>query len=274
MESMSTLILNRTQVLKNTRALRMLNEFREAAVQDEPLELRAHVVESGSGEGDGVPQRLISIRPRSQKVPAALLDAEAIESMARSLLVALAVEVLASQRVERLAFIGGSEEITPLLKAIRLVRTIDKVTLFDADILKSFQLSRNLQKALSIAVAVPDTASESAQNADVIVLNGGELLPDVILRPHAFVVALNFDSVKTLGTVPMWNVSSSHIDIPQNEELLPVLSGQVSPPNAPRAFVCLRSNRFLRLAVWHVFENARNDTSLESHEFESGNGAN
>jgi Ornithine cyclodeaminase/mu-crystallin family len=265
---MSTLILGRAEVLKHTSALRLLNEFRVSAQQcgAEPPELSEHQVETGSGEGEGVPKKLLSIRHRANDVPLALFDAETVLSLTQSLLAALAVEILAPERVRRVAFLGRSDAVVPFLKAVRLVRTIDALSLFESDILKSFQLARHLQTSLGVAVTVGDSPAEAALGAEVVFLTGEVTLPSVELAENALVIALP-EPIAEKSLSSLWHVSArgdSAIPSSASDLFTRIFAKQETAASGPRGFVCVPNLHFQRLAVWHIYESARDDKTLPS----------
>ncbi|MBL8918153.1 MAG: ornithine cyclodeaminase family protein [Myxococcaceae bacterium] len=298
---MLTTILSRAEVSRHMQALHLLSELRQAftsrgpggdqASSFEPPGVLGATVVRQATQG-GIPAWSLSIRaaqPTTSKSSGAtlhlydtktghllaLMDAGHLSSLRAAVVGALAADVLASPQTRTVALLGGGPAVSSALKALRLVRSLERITLFDADLVAATEQSFKLQTTLSAAVRACDTAEEAVHDAELIVLTGSVPLPTDTLKPGAHVTVMNAElNGASPLPVPLLSRARCFCDDLRpplawapalKGTLAQVLAGAVPARTSPDDVTVFLSigPPFLELvAAWHVYESARRDETL------------
>lgn len=305
---MLTAVLSRADVSRNMQALRLLSELRDAfcakarsaSVQtlrfDAPVPGGSTLVRQATLPGldgysvtvraewpdhDGARSVLQLHDSRSGKL-LAVMDANHLMALRAALEGALAADVLARPDARRVAVLGSGAAASGTIKALRLVRTIDRVLLYEPDLAANTELALRLQTSLSASVRGVDSAAEAVAGADLVVLTGQVPLPQDGLAPGTHVTVLAAERFPTPplpaavlerarricdapAAAPAWAG-------PFHAELGEVLRGDVPGRRTPEeltVFVSVGPAFLDLLAAWHVYESARDDEALTRLDLEA-----
>lgn len=99
---------------------------------------------------------------------AAMVEAGTITEVRTGCVSALATRLLAREDAHRLALIGAGAQARSHLAAIRLVREITSVTVFDLNSEAASRFAREARDAYGIPVTVAGSAAEAVADADII----------------------------------------------------------------------------------------------------------
>jgi ornithine cyclodeaminase/alanine dehydrogenase-like protein (mu-crystallin family) len=297
-----TTFLSRGEVVRHARALHLLRELREAFVAqardgasstlslDVPgphgatalrhatlasipawsLTVRSVLRADARGSGaalhlyDGPSGRLL-----------ATMDAGHLGTLSQSVVGALAVDALARSEAAVVALLGGGPIASNALKALRLVRSLQRVTLFDPDLVSSTSQALALHQALSVPVRACESAEEAVAIADVVVLTGRVRLPSDALRDGAHVTVMSAEQ-HAEAPLPDAVLGRARVFSEQRAPALPwaprdvralgeVLDGRAEArptANALTIFLATTPPVVDLVAGWHVFEGARHDEAL------------
>ncbi len=212
----------------------------------------------------------------------AVMDATHLTSLRSSLVSALAAEVLSRPDAANVAVLGSGLAASGALKALRLVRAIDRVWLYEPDVVANTELTFRLQTTLSMAVRGTSSAAEAVAEADLVVLTGQVALPVEALRPGTHVTVLSAETFvepplrpSLLGRAKRFcDEPEPRLDwgLPFDGELSDVLAG-TRPGRTSRddvtVFASVGPAWLDLLAAWHVYEGARTDESLTRLDLEA-----
>jgi ornithine cyclodeaminase len=98
----------------------------------------------------------------------AMVDATSITRIRTGAVSAVATELLSRQDAQSLALVGAGAQAHSHLEAIRLVRKITSVRIFDLDAAKAQAFAREAEARYSIPVAAAPTIEETVNGADII----------------------------------------------------------------------------------------------------------
>jgi len=306
---MLTAFLSRADVSRHLQALHLLRELREALSL--PSSADANPPSAGLDHStDGVVTRVrrsvwptvpaFSVAVRTELPGAggarsvlqlhdaktgkvlAVMDAGHLSSLRASLVGALGADVLAREDARHVAVLGSGLAASGALKAIRLVRSIQRVWLFEDDPAANTELALRLQSTLATSVRGTNSPEEAVENADLIILTGNVSLPTDNLRPGAHVTVLNADAATTSPLPPallrrakrFTDSTSPSLEwgVPFTTLLGDVLGGRQPGRVAPEdltVFASVGPAHLDLLAAWHVFEGARGDEALTRLDLES-----
>ncbi len=305
---MLTALLSRADVSRNMQALTLLSELRDAftarASSASTQTLRfdapgpsgstlvraatlpsvpAYSVTVKAELGQQVARTVLQLHDASTGKLLAVMDAGHLTSLRASVVSALAADVLAVPNAERIALLGGGPVASGAIKALRLVRSLKEVWLFDPDLAKSTEQALTLHASMHTPIHSADTAEEAVAQAQVILLCGGVKLPDVPLQPGAHVSVLGAEEWRH-SPVPERLLDRAAARVcdarepalgwanPFQTELGDVLRGN-SPgrpsPDALTLFVATGPAWLDLRAAWHVFEGAKNDERLTRIDLEA-----
>lgn len=290
---MMTAFLSRTDVSRHLQALHLLQALREALStpstsshsQTFALEPTAVIRQAAL---DTIPAWMVSVRVKTPKGPRAVLqlhdkasgqllavmDAGHLTQLRSSLLSALAVDILARPDAKNVAVLGSGAAASSALKALRLVRSIEHVWLYEPQLADNFELAHRLGTTLSMAIHSAQTAQEAVAAADIVVLTGAVSLDESVLRAGTHVTVL---SAETFERPPLSaQVLSEALRVcDANEPALWGLPfhaplGEILAQRAPgrssaeqlTVFSSVGPATLDLLAAWHVYEGARNDEAL------------
>jgi ornithine cyclodeaminase len=210
------------------------------------------------------------------------MDAGHLTSLRASLVSALAADVLARPDARNVAVLGSGTAASGALKALRLVRSIDRVWMHEPDVASNFERAFRLQNALSMDLKGVDSAAEAVAEADLVVLTGGVPLPADALKPGTHVTVLAAETFAQNPLPPELLARARRFcDLnepplawggPFHAELGEVLARQQpgrTSPDELTVFVSLGPAYLDLLAAWHVYEGAKNDESLTRVDLEA-----
>ena len=178
--------------------------------------------------------------------------------------------------------LGSGAAAIGALKALRLVRSVEQVWLFEADLARSFELALHLQATLSMAVRGAPTAAAAVAEADIVLLTGEETLPSDSVKRGAHVAVLGAESFPTCPLPPeTLERARRFCDEPETSprwgppfqlSLGGVLRGDDPGRTSPDEVTLFASTgpAFLDLIVaWHVYQGARDDDELTRLDLEA-----
>lgn len=271
---MLTLVLTRTDVARNTEALTLLGELRQALIQGEAaLQRNAEAVTVDTGA-----RSMLHLHERPSGKLLAVMDATQLLRVRAQLVAALAVEALASPEARRVALLGGGPLASGMLKALRLVRSLREVWLVMEDPAQLLLQATWLQTTLKTPVRPVDAPADAVANADVVVLAGGIALPEVALWPS---VHLSVPDARAFPQAPLtpgvlakaWRVGDSEAPFwgqPIQAPLSAVLAGSAQrPPGVNTLFLGSGPPWLDLVAAWHVYQGALADEALTRIDFEA-----
>lgn len=298
---MLTTILSRAEVSRHMQALHLLGELRQAFTSRELGGEQAISFESPGALGAtavrqatqaGVPAWSLLVRaaqPASAKSSGAtlhlydtktgyllaLMDAGHLTSLRSAVVGALAADALASPQTRTVALLGGGPAVSSALKALRLVRSLERITLFDTDLAAATEQSFKLQTTLSAAVRACDTAEEAVHDAELVVLTGSVSLPTDALKPGAHVTLMNAE-LNEASPLPLPLLARARCfcdDLRPPMGWAPALKGTLAQvlagtlpsrasPDDVTVFLSIGPPFLDLVAAWHVFEGARRDETL------------
>ncbi len=296
---MLTAFLTRADVSRHLQALRLLREWREAlskaggAEPEADAELRPDAARIRHAQWPGVPAFSVSVvaggkatlhlhDSKSGKL-LCVMDAGHLMALRASLTGALATDLLAREDARHVAVLGSGSAASSALKALRLVRSLQRVWVYEEDPAANTELALRLQSTLATSVRGTDSAEEAAENADVVVLVGGAPLPTDVIRPGAHVVVLNADTfeqpplpaallarARRSGDTPAATRRWGHFGETTTLSALlanPALGRQ--SPDDVTLFVSTGPAWLDLLTAWHVYEGARTDEAPVRLDLES-----
>lgn len=212
----------------------------------------------------------------------ALMDAGHLMSLRAAVTGALAVDVLARSDATTITVLGTSPMMSGALKALRLVRSLERVRLYDADLGLATELSFKLHHELKTPVHAFPTAIEAVNNTDVVLMAGNVALPEGTLPSGCHVSVFGADGLETsplsngsaknarlFADAPNANVAWAQTSI---TDLGSVLAGErPGRVSAEETTVCLSVGPAVLdlITAWHVYEGARTDDALPRLDFEA-----
>jgi ornithine cyclodeaminase len=309
-QTMLTTFLTRADVIRHLQALHLLRELREAFSGSGPAESPALSFASptpGSsvvrhGALPGIPAYCVTVRAdwpakdsksqpgtravlqlhdRASGKLLAVMDAAHLTALRAALMGALSVDLFARADATDVAVLGSGSAASGALKALRLVRSLTRVWLYDPDVASSFELAMKLQQTFSMAVTAADSAEEAVADADVVVLTGGVSLPATRLKPGAHVTVLAAEGFTEAPLAPallaqarLFCELASPLALYGTPEatLAQVLGSPALGRRGPEELTVFASvgPAFLDLvAAWHVLEGARTDDGLTRFDLEA-----
>ena len=306
---MLTAFLSRADVSRHMQALHLLRELREALTLALPPDApppSAGLDHSTEGvvshvrrsiwptvpafsvavrtelPGAGGSRSVLQLHDAKTGKVLAVMDAGHLSALRASLVGALGADVLAREDARQVAVLGSGLAASGALKAIRLVRSIQRVWLFEDDPAANTELALRLQSTLATSVRGTNSPEEAVANADLIILTGNVSLPTDVLRPGAHVTVLNADAATssplpqallrrakrfTDSTTPSLDWGASFTTL-LGDVLGGRQPGRVSPDDIT-VFASVGPSHLDLLAAWHVFEGARADEALTRLDLES-----
>ena len=208
---MSTLLLRRTDVARYLDGLLMLGDLREAFRADAlgrsvaPQRAGAPIHAAGSamvlfpGCLPGVPaysvkvhakfpgqspaiQGVVQLHDLASGELLAVMDSGHLTAVRTAATAALAADVLARPDAKRVAFIGAGAQAAIGLKTLRLVRTLERVSVYDTDMPRAFAFAQRMYQQLQLPVRQADSVAEAVADADIVVCATWSREP--FLEPH------------------------------------------------------------------------------------------
>ncbi len=218
---MTTLVLTRSDVARHMEALPLLQALREgfrahSARQIDPTRAHASLGASGGvtvsfpGALDEVPAwsvgvhaslpsgqvaqgSLIQLRDLASGALLAVMDAGHLARIRTGLVSALAADVLARQDAGTVALVGAGESASVFLKCLRLVRSLSRVRVWEAQLADAEVFARMTFEKLKVPTFSAETIEEAVGDADIVVTATSSTRPFLfpgMLRPGTHVTAL------------------------------------------------------------------------------------
>ena len=305
---MLTAVLSRAEVSRHMQALHLLHEVRQAFATRPPVGAEQTSFDAPSGNGPtlvrqgthpALPAWSVLVRaalPASSKSSGsvlqlyeresghllALMDGGHLTALRSSVVAALAADVLARPEACNVALLGTGPAVSSALKALRLVRTLERVTLYDFDLAASTEQALRLHQTLSARVRACETPEEAVSRADLVVLAGPVPLPTDCLAPGAHVTVMNAEKhlVSPLPPSLMERArcfcEDTQAPMPwapkMTGDLAQVIGGTVPARTSTDDVTVFFSigPPFLDLvAAWHVYEGAKADETLTRLDLEA-----
>ncbi len=283
---MLTTILSRSDVARHVNALHLLKELRtqltarapratsagETATVLECPDFPAWAVRTQRGE-----RTVLQLHDAATGGVLAVMEASRLLTLRASLVSALACDVLARADARNVAVLGSGPAPIGALMALRLVRSIEHVWLYEPDLAGNFARARALATSQHMAVHAADSVKEAVADADVVLLYGDAPEEGLALRPGAH---LSLPEALPSHRAPLAQPASGFCDATAPlpgwrasfTPLSQVLTGARPGRNDTEALTCfaaLGSPELDLVTAWHVFEGARHDETLARVDLES-----
>ena len=318
---MSTLLFKHADVVRYLDSLLLLSDLRGAFRADalgrtaEPQRVRAPVHAEGAafaqlpGTIPGVPAYSVKVHSRfpAQLPPQngllqlhdlttgellALMDARHLTAVRAGVVTALAADVLARVDASRVALIGAGDEMSLVLKCLRLVRTLSHVRVFDVDPARGTLFAIRMYSALQLPVRTADTVGEAVADADLVITahwgHGSLLVPGSLpagahlstfgahprgrceasaaLLERARVVCDHRGLAVEQGAVGAAGLGEDVIDAELGEVLARTKPGRTSAEEVT-VFAGVGLPFEDLAAAWQVYEAGRDDEALQRVDF-------
>jgi ornithine cyclodeaminase len=305
---MLTAVLSRAEVSRHMQALHLLTEVRQAFATRALVGTEQSSFDAPSGNGPTVVRQgthpsiaawslmvraalpawskssgsLLQLHERESGQVLAVMDGGHLTALRAAVVGALAADVLAQPEARNVALLGTGPAVSSALKALRLVRTLERVTLYDFDLADSTEQALRLHQTLSARVRACETPEEAVSRADLVVLAGPVALPTDCLAPGAHVTVMNAET-HLVPPLPPSLMARARCFCDDTRAPMPwapkmvgdlsqVLSGAVPARTSPEQVTVFLSigPPFLDLvAAWHVYEGAKADETLTRLDLEA-----
>ncbi|MFY2559033.1 ornithine cyclodeaminase family protein [Corallococcus terminator] len=195
---MRTLLLTRSDVIRNLQALILLEDLREAFRTDAlartvaPQRVRVALHAEGTalallpGCLPGIPAYTVKVHAKfPASTPAiqgvvhlndlatgelmAVMDSGHLTAVRTGVMGALAADVLARRDASRVAIIGAGAQAVKQIKSLRLVRSLSHVRVYDTDPTRSFAFATRMYQELNLPVRPEDSVADAVADADIII---------------------------------------------------------------------------------------------------------
>jgi ornithine cyclodeaminase len=305
---MLTAFLTRRDVSRHVQALHLLTElkaaFTRAARPTSTQTLRCPAPAAGGSTLvrqavlEGLPAYAVTVRAEWPHLTApsrtvlqlhdatsgrllAVMDAGQLAVLRASLVSAVAAEALAASQTRHVAVLGSGLAASGALKALRLVRSVDRVWLYEPDPVANTELAVRLQSTLATSARGTDSAEEAVAEADLVILTGGVALPADALKPGAHVTVLAAEAFAQSPLPEAFLARARRFsDTPEGAlgwgepfvDLGHVLSGAApgrGTGEEATVFVSQGPAWLDLVAAWHVYEGARHDETLTRVDLEA-----
>lgn len=290
---MLTAFLTRAEVSRHLRALNLLHELRAAFLKRESSRGASSVEFAVEGAAPAVVRhgtlpglrawsvtvqpstpatRVLQLYDRDSGALLALMDAGHLTALRASVVAALAADALSRPDARNVALLGHGPVVSSALKALRLVRSLERITLFDPELAASTEQAMALKAMLSANVRACETVDEAVASADIVVLTGEVPLTTDALSPGAHVTVMAAERLPH-SPLPETVLARGRCfsDDPQPRlpwapamtgDLGQVLSGALparSEAEQPTIFFSLGPPTLDLVTAWHVYEGAQHD---------------
>jgi ornithine cyclodeaminase len=120
--------------------------------------------------GSDIPahQGLVILFDAARGSPLAMLDATAITAIRTGAVSAVGTDLLARKDADTLALLGCGSQAISHLRAIRHVRSLSRVTVWDIDGKRSAEFAARMKAETGLDVAACETARDAVSNAGII----------------------------------------------------------------------------------------------------------
>jgi len=290
---MRPLLLTHADVVTHLQSPVLLAELRRAFVVHTAS--AARVDPEGRGWLEGIPastERVMEGLPETDGRPVLLLREEPsgallavielahLDAITRSVVGALAVDVLASPDARHVAILGAGPDAARQVKLLRLVRSLDSLRVWDEDLAKAQDLAARLHQQMGLSAAASVGVDEAVRRADVILccedmaahrLHGDALAPGAHVNLLAGAGApMPTDAQGPVALGALATVYENPVDHPAQQgpaeaaTLGVVLTAEQTPfpASSQTAFVGNRLPFQDLVAAWQLFELLRDDPDI------------
>jgi ornithine cyclodeaminase len=291
-----TALLTRAEVSRHLRALNLLHELRSAFLRregehgDHAVEFAVEGAATAAVRHGTLPglrawsvtvqpstpaTRVLQLYDRDSGALLALMDAGHLTALRASVVGALAADALARPDARNVALLGNGPAVSSALKALRLVRSLERITLFDPELAASTEQAMALKAMLSVNVRACETEAEAVATADIVVMTGDVPLTVDALSPGAHVTVMAPERAlkpplpqAVLARARCFS-DDRHPRLawapPIAGDLGQVLSGALparTEDHQLTVFFSLGPPTLDLVAAWHVYEGAQHDETL------------
>lgn len=155
-------------------------------------------------------------------VPLALLEASTLTALRTGAASGLATDLLARKQTKVAAIFGAGFQGRYQLEAVKAVRPLEKVYVYDHDIEKSQIFAHEMNSKLNLEVIVASTPEKACEEAEIIctaTTSFFPVLPDTAIRPGTHINAIG--SYKPhIREIPSATVARARIFVDQREAAL------------------------------------------------------
>ncbi|HYI00059.1 ornithine cyclodeaminase family protein [Hyalangium sp.] len=318
---MSTLLLSRSEVSRNLQAVTLLEDMREAFRVDAlartvapqrtrvPLHAQGTTMVLFPGSLPGIPaysikasarfpssvpplQSVLQLHDLATGALLAVMDSTQLTAVRTGVVGAVGTEVLARPDASRVALLGAGDRAVLQLKLLRLVRTLSRAFIYDADFERAAALAARMYQEMSLPVRAVDSVAEAVETADIVVASGAggqaALSPELV-RPGMHITALAVDEQDKVELSPELiaratfvcdhrglalsggvggsaGLTESSIHAELGEIIAGMRTGRTSPEQV--TLFCTVGLPFQDLAAaWHVYQAAQGDEDMRRVDF-------
>lgn len=290
---MLTVVLRRAEVSRHGQALHLLETFRKAFAAGLPSTGRAErftdagrSIEVRHASSAALPgtalstQGLLQLTDTASGKLLAVMDARHVAALRSAVVGALAIDLLSRTNAKNVALIGGGRAVPQALKGLRLVRSIERVTLFDVDLAGSTMQAMELRHELAVRVSACESIDEAVAAADIVVVTSDAALPAIELPRGVHVSVLGAERVDRpvvstsalsgarwfcdAGPGPSWAPALADLS-----SVATARSPGRSSPDDTTAFLSLNAPVLDLITAWHVYEGAQHDETVTRLDLES-----
>lgn len=126
------------------------------------------VFHGNAGQGYPSHQGSVLLYEAAHGSPVAIIDASAITQVRTGAVSAVATDLLARRDASCLSLLGSGVQAVSHLKAIRHVRTLREVLVWDIDLARSEAFARRESNETGLSVRAVPTAREAVEGADIL----------------------------------------------------------------------------------------------------------
>lgn len=177
---MRPLLLSHADVVAHLQSPALLADLRRAFVTHTTA---ARVEPEGRGWLEGIPastERVVGGLPETggrdvvllREEPSgkllAVIELAHLDAVTRALVGALAVDALAAPDARHVAILGAGPDAARQLKLLRLVRSLDSLRVWDADLSKAQDLATRLHQQMGLSTAASVSVEEAVRRAGVV----------------------------------------------------------------------------------------------------------
>jgi ornithine cyclodeaminase len=222
----------------------------------------------------------------------AVMDAAHLSAVRTGVVGALAADVLARPEATRVAFLGAGDRAVLQLKSLRMVRTLSRVFVYDADFTRAAAFATRMYQQLSLPVQPVHSVAEAVEQADIVVtsLPGGQgVLSSEWARPgmhltamgaeesdkvelpaellqHATFVCDHRGLAVSSGMLGGAGAAESSIHAELGEIIAGMREGRTSPEQRTLFYTVGLPFQDLA-AAWHVYQAAQGDEEVRRMDF-------
>lgn len=154
--------------------------------------------------------------------PLALLEASTLTAIRTGAACGLATDLLARKEAKVVTIFGAGFQARYQLEAIKAVRSLQRVYVYDPDFEKSRAFAQEMSSQLNLDVIIASTPNEACQEAEIIctaTTSSSPVFPDSAIKPGTHINAIG--SYKPhVREIPSGTVARARIFVDQREAAL------------------------------------------------------